>query len=1097
MKKLISSAFLLFITSFLNAQTLEEPVKSGELIDKGIKLHDDGDIEGALEFYEKVPRNDTNYVLALYERSLSVYSLKRYDDAIAIAREGLTFKSIYDHSFYVTLGNALDDNGDGEEALKVFDEGIKRFPYNIRIRFNKAVALNKMEKYQEAVDELKQIITINPLHPGSHLLLASICKKSAKLVEAMLAYNTFLLLEPGSERALSVVGTLDQLTSEKLSAEVENVVFSKEGDDFSDLEVYLYNRLAMNAKFKVPVKLNFMLVRQNYFLFSHFKDNINKYKDGFFSNFYIPFFVSVVKNGWFDEFTYYELMLVNDNSVQALLKKNLANVKKFIDWAFIEYRKSTRKQERMFDGSLQIVDHWVFRTSHLEAMGRVKDEKTNTRIGTWNYFNSAGSLSGEHFYTSDGKKTGTWKDYYSDGELFSELTYENGVAEGFYKAYFKNGKLKTFNDTKNDKIHGLARDYFFDGTLRAETSYKDGKAEGPAKVFYAINTIRYELNYSNNLLNGPVTEYYSDGLLKMKGNYKNGEMDGEFLYYWPNGKLQATYKYVAGKTQGAFEAYHDNGQLHKKGNVKNGTIIGEYKTWYRNGNPDEEHEYDENGKGNGKERQYDLDGKVFYESETKKDIIVSFKCFDKTGKVIKEGKEDKGVLDYVYHYPDGEKKSEGQLKKGKKDGLWKFYDRLGNISSEEKYKDGETLETTTFYRNGKINTVTRYKDGEQHGYYESYFYNGNPYIKGWMIKGEMEGYWYYYNQDGTLEKKLYYLKGDQYGPQLEYAPGVKLTREYDCDLEGRTIKYTYYDTSGLKYQEVDFKATTGDLIIKHMNGNEKFKGGYKNDFSHGTYVWHYSNGKIETEGEYYSNRKTGAWKWYSLEGKLTTTGFYFKGDRDSTWTSYYEDGKIKNQRFYRSGDQVGEWIEYYENGQIASKKTYKDGERTGPSTYYGEDGQLRMIKEFFHNDVISISYMLPSGEMSAPIKVGNDPQKIVTYYKNGKKADEYSVNKNELDGEYIEYHSNGNIREKSNYKLGFTEGPSETYYSNGKIKARENNYHDNLHGVCKYYDVNGVISSELIYSNNDLHGVCKYYKNGVLNKIRVYYDGLFIYEKNV
>lgn len=1094
-KHLIFTALAVFsLTGMLLAQEVKEPVNSGELIEKGIKLHDDGDYEGALEFYEQVPRNDTNYMLALYERSNTLFLLKKYDEAIEAAREGLKKKSEYDHNFYVTLGNSLDENDEAEEALKVYEEAIKRFPNNHLIHFNRAVCFNKLERKQEAVDELKLCLRLNPLHAGTHLILGSIAASRGKLVESMLCLNTFLLLEPFSERAQKAVVLLNSLTDEKIEPEDDKkIIFSEEGDDFSEIEVLLIGRVAMSKKYKVPVKLDLPIIKQNHLLFSQFKDHPDKYKNGFFTQFYTAFYVTLLKQGWFDEFSLFELVSIDNAELQKMITKKKNAITNFIKWAIDEYKKDTRDHEVMFEGKMQLMSHWYYRASFLESIGNV-NKVTQKPVGNWESYNAAGSLDSKSYYTIDGKKTDTWTEYFVDGELKGELTYVNDAATGFYKGYYANGKMRVYNDIKDGQLEGLARDYWLDGTTRAETPYKSSKREGAAKIYYAINSLHYDLSYSNGELNGKVKEFYPDGKLKMEGEYKDGFMSGEFTYYWPDGKLESKYTYVNGKANGPFENYFDNGQLQAKGVVKDGTIIGKYETWYKNGKPDEEHEYDENGKGNGIAREYDEDGKLYYEAEIRKDIIVNYKWIDKSGKVLKEAKEEKGELNYLFYYPEGMLRGEGLLKKGEKTGKWKYYDRMGNLVTEEVFENGKAKEITDFFKSGKVESITRYKDGEKDGLFESYFYNGKTHTKGWYVKGESQGYWYYYRYDGTIENKVYYLSDKQYGEQLEYNVKGEIDNVIDCDLEGRTIRYDYYDTSGKVYESVDFSATTGDLITHHLNGQEKFHGIYKNDLAHGKFIWHYFNGQVSTEGEYFANKKTGRWTWYTPEGKIETTGFWKNGARDSTWTDYYADGTIKSVRYYNEGDETGEWKNYYETGEIALKRNYIDGERTGTSSYYGEDGQLRMVKEFYYGDVLSVSYMMPDGSMSKPLKTGNDKIHVVTYYKNGKKADEFDMNKNEINGEYVKYHSNGALSEKSNFVEGYQEGTEETYYPNGKIHTRSNYYHDQLNGLYTSYEANGNLKSELTYVMGELHGICKYYKNGKLIKTRIYDDGTIIAE---
>jgi len=59
----------------------------------------------------------------------------------------------------------------------------------------------------------------------------------------------------------------------------------------------------------------------------------------------------------------------------------------------------------------------------------------------------------------------------------------------------------------------------------------------------------------------------------------------------------------------------------------------------------------------------------------------------------------------------------------------------------------------SYYDNGQLWIKCFYKNGELDGYWEKYFDNGNLYSKGSYINGERDGIWeeYYYN--GQLESK--------------------------------------------------------------------------------------------------------------------------------------------------------------------------------------------------------------------------------------------------------------------------------------------------------------------------------------------------------
>ena len=47
--------------------------------------------------------------------------------------------------------------------------------------------------------------------------------------------------------------------------------------------------------------------------------------------------------------------------------------------------------------------------------------------------------------------------------------------------------------------------------------------------------------------------------------------------------------------------------------------------------------------------------------------------------------------------------------------------------------------------------------GERHGYWESYYSNGQLKYKGNFVNGKQHGYWEYYYYDGQLKEKTYYI----------------------------------------------------------------------------------------------------------------------------------------------------------------------------------------------------------------------------------------------------------------------------------------------------------------------------------------------------
>ena len=49
------------------------------------------------------------------------------------------------------------------------------------------------------------------------------------------------------------------------------------------------------------------------------------------------------------------------------------------------------------------------------------------------------------------------------------------------------------------------------------------------------------------------------------------------------------------------------------------------------------------------------------------------------------------------------------------------------------------------------------ENGQPHGYWESYYYNGQLHYKGNFVNGKQHGYWEYYYENGNLNQIRYYI----------------------------------------------------------------------------------------------------------------------------------------------------------------------------------------------------------------------------------------------------------------------------------------------------------------------------------------------------
>lgn len=287
--------FLPFSTTFAQQDSLKL------LLDQGIALNDKGDYAGAIENYDKIIRQDNNYYLAYNEKTLSLYSAGKYQESIDLCKTVL--KKFRDNEgndkIYANYGSSQDALGNPDEAIKIYKEGIKKYPDSYLLSFNKGISEYNQKKIDEAITDFQKSVSLKPDHTSSHQALAY-CVYTKNKMAAVLSLMTFLLLEPEGQRAernlklmLQLLGSNVKRTDEKnITVSLSPAVLdSKNGgeDNFhlAELMISMRSALDYDDKYKdLPIaqgledKLEMLIPA----------DATKKNKGrGFFTNFYIPF----------------------------------------------------------------------------------------------------------------------------------------------------------------------------------------------------------------------------------------------------------------------------------------------------------------------------------------------------------------------------------------------------------------------------------------------------------------------------------------------------------------------------------------------------------------------------------------------------------------------------------------------------------------------------------------------------------------------------------------------------------------------------------------------------------------------------------------
>ena len=312
---------------------------------------------------------------------------------------------------------------------------------------------------------------------------------------------------------------------------------------------------------------------------------------------------------------------------------------------------------------------------------------------------------------AQGRKQGTFREYFENGRIKKEVNYLDDQMHGYYREFEGSGELlvamryergkiveeidediRELLDMKNTYDEqgrlifsggyregvpvGIHRFYDTTGTVINAYLYNEngnkisegiideqGRRVGSWTDFYPTEEIRAEGSYINNQRSGIWTFYYRTGAIEQKGRFERGRFHGAWTWYYPNGNIWREERYLNGREDGEFIEYDQHGNILARGQYINGERDGEWL--YQVGDHTERGSYII-GLREGEWKSYYNDGTLKYEGN------------------YSRGNPDKR---HKYYYPSGQLKEEQYYEMGIREKNWKKYDEEGNLVMTITYRN--------------------------------------------------------------------------------------------------------------------------------------------------------------------------------------------------------------------------------------------------------------------------------------------------------------------------------------------------------------------------------------------------------------------------
>ena len=696
------SVSLLILTNIVLAQT-PQLINSGELIKQGAMLYDSGKYKQALTLYNKINRSDTNYVRCLYEKAITLKADSNYEQAIKLCQEALALKEQreFEPDIYNAYGNTLDAMKQHDQAIKVFDIGIAKYPSYALLYFNKGVALMAADRNAEAEVWFQKALMITPYMYSSHYYLSLIALQQGKIVQSFMSAMGYLLMLPDGKYAGKCIGILSEISkgSDEVLKYKEKRSYTPD-ENYQAVEEILLSKIALDKGYKPIIELDDPISRQIQAVFEKIEYN-DKDKD-FWSQYYLPYYKQLFKSKKFELFINHIFSNATVPAIVSFNKHNKSQMDVFIANAGEYFNTIRATRQLMYNDRDTVSKKYVYDNGQLFGKGvfNVAGKKT-TLTGYWEMYYPAGNIKARGIYNDAGEMEGEWRFYYNSGTLKTLQRYNAGKLDGLQEYYFTNGNPSSKEEYRNGLAEGKVTTYYYGGALKSIVTYLADKKDGEEKEFHNNGNVSNINNFVNGVLSGPSKAYYQSGPLKGTLEYVNNKAEGPYTYYYETGQKYIDGQYAKDNEQGEWKYYYTNGKVKEVRHYADGTESGIHEEYFDNGQLSASYTGKKH-KLNGDATYYRKDGKPLAKYVYDGGRIKSVTYFDKEGKELSSAEVQNKKVDIVAFDDDGLKSAHFYL------------DTKGNFNGSD----------TVFYASGGIKQINQYKDGDLDGPALSYYLNG-------------------------------------------------------------------------------------------------------------------------------------------------------------------------------------------------------------------------------------------------------------------------------------------------------------------------------------------------------------------------------------
>ena len=202
-KRLIILVSLLAAVMAVCAQSIDEVDFSeidSQRFENAIQMMDNGAADKAIEILLALDKTYPDNYVILYELGYAYSITKEYTKLLKIC-DRLKNHPEANFQVYQMIGNTLDYMGKRKDAIKAYNEGLKKFPNAGMLYVEQAIIYEHEQDYNQAVALYDKAIEVEPTLDSPYYHLAKLFSMSTEPVWAIIYGETAMIIGVNSDRS--------------------------------------------------------------------------------------------------------------------------------------------------------------------------------------------------------------------------------------------------------------------------------------------------------------------------------------------------------------------------------------------------------------------------------------------------------------------------------------------------------------------------------------------------------------------------------------------------------------------------------------------------------------------------------------------------------------------------------------------------------------------------------------------------------------------------------------------------------------------------------------------------------------------------------